>query len=153
MTDNNFNDQGPRQPPRPSPALTRLEKLVGTWNIRGRTLDSKEDNLSGRVTIEWLPGGFFLKQTGELNFMGFKVQSLELAGFDPSTQTFPSSVYSNMSGVVLQYHWNVQGNTVIHWMEAAKFTGTLARMARPSRAVGGRMKARKVEETQHTTRS
>jgi hypothetical protein len=38
--------------PKPDPALKRLDKLVGTWEIKGRTLNSKEDNISGRVTIE-----------------------------------------------------------------------------------------------------
>jgi hypothetical protein len=30
--------------PKPDPALRRLDGLVGTWKITGRTLDSKEDN-------------------------------------------------------------------------------------------------------------
>jgi len=31
-----------------------------------------------------------------------------------------------MSGAVLPYVWDVQGNTVTHWMDAAKYTGTLS---------------------------
>lgn len=116
----------PMQMPVPDPALKRLEKLVSTWDIKGRTPDSKEDNITGWMTCEWLPGGFFLKQIGEIDFRGFKVQSLELIGYDPSTQTFPSSVYSNMSGIALPYHWNVQGNNVTHWTEADKYTVTLS---------------------------
>jgi hypothetical protein len=126
MTKNNANDQAPQQPPKPNPALKRLEKLVGTWDIKGRTLDSKEDNITGRMTCEWLAGEFFLKQSGEINFRGAKIQSLEIIGYDPSSQTFPSSVYSNMSGVVLAYQWNIQGHTVTHWTDAHKYTGTFS---------------------------
>ena len=31
-----------------------------------RTLNSQEDNVFGRVTYEWLPGGLFLQQRIEL---------------------------------------------------------------------------------------
>ena len=27
------------QPPEPDPALRRLDRFVGTWEVRGRTLD------------------------------------------------------------------------------------------------------------------
>ncbi len=110
----------------PDPALKRLEKLVGTWSIKGRTLDSQDDNISGRVTIEWLPGGFFLQQRGEMEFMGSKIHSLEIVGYDPSTKAFFSNVYSNMAGVPAPYEWDVQGNVVTHWTEESKYTGTLS---------------------------
>lgn len=121
------NDKAqPMQIPVPDPALKRLESLVGIWELRGRTLDSKVDDLSGWTTFEWMPGGFFLKVSGEIEFRGFKVQSLEMVAYDPKSQTFPSSVYTNMSGAVLAYQWEVQGNLVTHWMETAKYTGTIS---------------------------
>ncbi len=126
MTKHNPNDQAAQQPSKPSPELKRLEKLVGTWDIKGRTLDSKEDNITGRMTCEWLPGKFFLKQSGEINFRGAKIQSLEIIGYDPSGQTFLSRVYSSMSGVVLPYQWNIEGNTVTHWTDAHRYTGTFS---------------------------
>ncbi|MDQ6659894.1 MAG: DUF1579 domain-containing protein [Chloroflexota bacterium] len=122
---NNENAQ-PMQTPTPDPALKRLEKLVGTWDIKGRTLASSDDNISGQVTIEWLPGGFFLQQRGEMDFMGFTIQSLELVGYDPSTKAFTSYVYSNMGGVPLPYQWDVQGDIVTHWTEGSKYTGTFS---------------------------
>jgi hypothetical protein len=112
------------QTPKPDPALQRLERLVGTWTLKGRTLDSKEDNITGQVTIEWLPGGFFLQQRGEMDFMGFKGQSLEIVGYDPAARNFPSYVYSSMSGEPLPYCWDVQGDVVTHWTEGSKYTGT-----------------------------
>ena len=122
---NNDNAQ-PTQMSTPDPALKRLEKLVGTWSIKGRTLDSQDDNISGQVTIEWLPGGFFLQQLGEMEFMGSKIHSLEIVGYDPSTKAFFSNVYSNMAGVPAPYEWDVQGNVVTHWTEESKYTGTLS---------------------------
>lgn len=126
MTNNTATATASQQSPKPSPALRCLERLVGTWDIKGRTLDSKDDDITGRMTCEWLPGEFFLKQSGEIYFRGLKIQSLEIIGYDPSSQTFPASVYSNMSGVVLSYQWNVQGNTVTHWTDAHKYTGTFS---------------------------
>jgi hypothetical protein len=100
VTTNNENAQ-PIQISTPDPALQWLGKLVGTWKLTGRTLGSQEDNISGRVTIEWLPVGFFMQQCGEIDIMGFKLQSLEIIGYDPSKQTFSSFVYSSMGGVPL----------------------------------------------------
>jgi hypothetical protein len=114
------------QSSKPDPALKRLDKLVGTWELTGRTLGSQEDNISGRVTIEWLPGGFFLQQRGEMDFMGFKAQSLEVIGYDPTTNTFPSTVYSSMDGAPASYSWDVQGNVVTHWTDGHKYTGTFS---------------------------
>jgi hypothetical protein len=91
-------DLNPQQPPGPDPALQRLDRFVGTWTIKGRTLDSDEDNVSGQTMFEWLPGGFFLQQRIELDFAGFEIQGLELIGYDPSTQAFSSLVYSNVAG-------------------------------------------------------
>src|SRR5436190_330005 len=112
------------QAQKPDPALGRLDKLVGTWDMKGRTLDSKEDNITGRVTIEWMPGGHFLQQRGEITLMGTTLQALEIVGYDPSTKTFTSTVYSSMDGMPHAYYWDVQGNVVTHWTEGSKYTGT-----------------------------
>jgi ribulose kinase len=80
------------QTPQPDPALKRLERFVGTWAIKGRTLGSNVDNITAKATFEWLPGGFFLKQSFEADFAGMKIQSLELIGYDPDL--FPP-VYDN----------------------------------------------------------
>src|ERR1700694_4107163 len=108
----------------PHPALERLDRLVGTWQIGGRTLDVHEDNIHGRVTIEWLPGKFFLLQRGEMDVAGFHVSSLEIVGYDPSTQVFSAYTYSNLGGVPMRYYWNVEGDVVTHWTEGSKYTGT-----------------------------
>jgi len=51
---NNENTH-PMHMPTPDPALKRLEKLVGTWELKGRTLHSKEDNITGWTTFGWMP--------------------------------------------------------------------------------------------------
>ncbi len=113
----------PIQMPTPDPALKRLDKLVGSWTMKGHTLDSDEDNLSGRTTFEWLPGGFFLQQRFEMNFAGIELHSLELIGYDPETEAFSSLVYSNVAPFPLPYQWDLQDNVLKISMEVAKFEG------------------------------
>jgi Protein of unknown function (DUF1579) len=98
--------------PRPDPALKRLERFVGTWDMKGRTLGSEVDNVSGRTTFEWLPGGFFLQQRATLDFTGLHIESLELIGYDPETNTFPSTVFSNLAPTPLPYRWEVGEDTL-----------------------------------------
>src|SRR6185503_5939319 len=125
MTDNS-NVQVEDQTSQPDPALRALDVLIGTWDLKGRTLDSEKDNITGWNTFEWLQGGFFLKSTGEINFKGVLIQSLEIIGYDPETHTFPSNVYSNVDGKVLPYSWNIQGNTVTHSDKTSKYAGTIS---------------------------
>ena len=112
--------------PQPDPALKRLDVLIGTWDLKGRTLNASEDNITGWNTFEWLPGGFFLKSMGEINFNGVIFQSLEIIAYDPVTDSFPSIVYSSMSGNILQYYWDVRGNMIIHADASSIYTGTLS---------------------------
>jgi hypothetical protein len=105
-------NDGAQMPPGPDPALKRLDRFVGTWEARGRTLDSPEDNVSGRLTFEWLPGGFFLQQHVELNFAGYEVKGLEVIGYDPATGKFPSTVSSNLVGFPIPYEYDLQDDRV-----------------------------------------
>jgi Protein of unknown function (DUF1579) len=100
------------QMPTPDPALKRLDRFVGTWSMEGHLVGSSDNNIKGRAIYRWLAGGFFLEQRIELDFMGMKIHSLELIGYDPETKTFPSTVYSNMSPTPLPYRWKVGGDTV-----------------------------------------
>src|SRR5260221_1593379 len=126
MSKRQTNTQAPLQQAEPDIALKRLNVLIGTWDMTGHTLDSKEDNITGWNTFEWMSGGFFLKSSGEINFKGEIIQSLEIISYDPDTDAFSSSVYSNMDGNVLPYSWNVRGNTVIHADPSSTYTGTLS---------------------------
>ena len=102
----------PQAMPRPDPALTRLDRFVGTWSMEGHLVGSNENNITGQASYRWLPGGFFLEQRIELDFMGMEIRSLELIGYDPETDTFPSTVYSNMSPTPLPYRWEVGDDAV-----------------------------------------
>ncbi len=122
-------------PPKPHPALKRLDRLVGTWDMTGRTLNSDTDNVKGRTTFEWLPGGFFLQQRFHADFAGYDIQSLEVIWYDPETDTFPSTVYASMAGTPLPYRYEVNGdnlkitaetlNATFHgnWKEDGTFSG------------------------------
>jgi hypothetical protein len=128
MADEQYDDTTAR-PPEPDPALRRLDRFVGTWAVWGRTLDADQDNVFGRLTFEWLPGGFFLQQRVALNFMGFDIAGLEVIGYDPATGRFPSTVFASMIGVPIPYEYDVQGDRVTIRTElagGATFTGTWA---------------------------
>jgi hypothetical protein len=132
------------QPPQPDPALRRLDRLVGTWSMEGNLVGSDEKNIKGRTTFRWLPGGFFLEQRVQIDFMGLQIDALELIGYDPGTGTFPSTVYSNFSPQPLPYKWDVQGDASRSRCPTASWTrpspGHGARTV-PSRAAGVRTPA------------
>jgi hypothetical protein len=98
--------------PRPNPALRRLDRLVGRWSMEGNLVDSDEKNIKGETAFRWLPGGFFLEQRVHIDFAGLQIDGLELIGYDPETDTFPSTVYSNFSPEPLPYKWDVKGDNV-----------------------------------------
>jgi Protein of unknown function (DUF1579) len=106
------------QMPGPDPALRKLDRFVGTWVMKGRTLDSDVENITARTTFEWLPGGHFLLQRFSADFVGMNIQSHEVIGFDPATGTFPSTVYSNLAPMPLPYRWAVDGDALTITAEA-----------------------------------
>jgi hypothetical protein len=114
--------------PQPDPALRRLDRLVGRWSMEGNLVGSDEKNIRGETTFRWLPGGFFLEQHVQLDFMGMQIDSLDLIGYDSETDTFPSTVHSNLSPDPLPYRWDVQGDnvtiTVSYGPLDATFTGS-----------------------------
>jgi hypothetical protein len=101
------------QTPTPDPALERLDRLVGTWALKGHLVGSDEENIVGEITFQWLEGGFFLQQDAEIEFAGmFRVKARELIGYDPETEAFASYVYSNFSPSPLPYKWDLRGDTL-----------------------------------------
>ena len=98
--------------PQPDPALKRLDLLVGSWTMEGHLVGSDENNIRGETTFRWVAGGFFLEQRVQIDFMGMQIDSVELIGYDPDTDAFPSTVYSNFSPVPLPYRWEVEGDSV-----------------------------------------
>jgi hypothetical protein len=61
--------------------------------------------------------------------MGMKIQSLELIGYDPTNDTFPSMVYSNLAGVPIPYRYDIKGKNVTITTDlagGAKMTGKIS---------------------------
>ena len=102
-----------QQPPTPAPELQRLDRLVGTWTLKGHLVGSDEENIIGEIAFEWLEGGFFLQQDAKIDFADmFKVRARELIGYDPETEAFASNVYSNFSPTPLPYKWDLRDGTL-----------------------------------------
>lgn len=118
MADNNDTQKQGIAPPKPTPnpALKRLDRLVGTWKMKGGPVGSAKDSMTGTFTIKWLHGesgsSLFLQQDMEMNYGGTKIVSREIIGYDPKTDKFPSHVYSNMSPDALPYEWDIQGDDI-----------------------------------------
>jgi hypothetical protein len=107
------NSDQPQGLPHPDPALKRLDRLVGSWSMKGHMVGSDIENIVGRANFHWLEGGFFLQQDVEIDFAGmFKVKSYELIGYDSDSKAFASHVFSNMSPQALPYKWDLQGDTL-----------------------------------------
>ena len=105
-------DDTQAQLPTPDPALRRLDRLVGRWTMEGNLLGSDERNIKGETMFRWLPGGFFLEQRAHIDFMGLQIDALELIGYDPEIDSFPSTVFSGFSPEPLPYRWDVLGDAV-----------------------------------------
>jgi hypothetical protein len=117
-----------QQLPQPDPALRRLDRLVGTWTMEGNLVGSDDNTIRGQTTFRWLAGGFFLEQRARIDFAGQPIDALELIGYDPATDTFPSTVFSGFSPAPLPYRWDVRGDrvtiTVAYAPLDATFTGS-----------------------------
>jgi len=119
--------QSKQETPKPNLALKKLEVLVGKWKLKGRTLNAKEDNITGELSGEWILDGFFLQLTGGISFQDFEVKSIEIIGYDAKKKIFPATVFGNSDGNPLQYQWNVEGNILTHSAAAgATYKGTIS---------------------------
>jgi hypothetical protein len=59
----------------------------------------------------------------------YEIRALEVIGYDPSIQAFPSTVFSNVAGIPLPYRYDVQGNDVSIRTEfggGATYTGSFS---------------------------
>ncbi len=52
----------------PDPALSRLDGLVGVWDITGRMPVSQPGNVTRWSTFDWLPGRFFQAGPDKLSY-------------------------------------------------------------------------------------
>jgi len=110
MSDENSEAQGYGQEEarEPSPALKRLDRLVGTWELSG--------DVGGTVKYEWMEGGFFLIQHVDL---GPEAKGMEVIGHERSlgqeqSADIKSRFYSNI-GDTLDYTYQLEGDTLTIW--------------------------------------
>jgi hypothetical protein len=109
MTDENTNAN--QQAPEPSPDLESLDRLAGTWEVSG--------GAQGRVSYEWMEGGFFLIQHVDLEQYGQKITGIEIIGHErlfgeEPGEDIKSRFYDNM-GNTLDYVYELEGDTLTIW--------------------------------------
>jgi hypothetical protein len=110
MTEHNPSDQA-QQLPEPSPALKRLDRLVGTWQVSGEA--------QGTITYEWMEGGFFLIQHVDMEQDGQKIKGIEIIGQlrpfgSPPSQEIWSRYYDSL-GDTLDYVYELNDHTLTIW--------------------------------------
>ncbi|MGE0551078.1 MAG: DUF1579 family protein [Kofleriaceae bacterium] len=112
------NDNKPQGPPTPELALKRLNRLVGTWSMKGHTLGPNNVEITGTTSFKWLhqpegaPTGFYLQQDMEMDYGGQLIKSHELIGYNPKTRAFSSYVYSNMAAEPWPYEWDLRDDVL-----------------------------------------
>jgi hypothetical protein len=110
MADNS-NAQVQYQASQPNPDLKSLDRLVGTWKISG--------GAQGKVTYEWMEGGFFLIQHVDLQHEGHKVNGMEIIGHPQPFGEAPGadikSRYYGSMGETFDYVYEVEGDTLTIW--------------------------------------
>jgi hypothetical protein len=99
------------QPPTPSAALRRLDRLVGTWQVSGGT--------QGTIRYDWLDGGFFLLQHIDMVSDGRPIQGLEVIGhlqpFGAERSADIHSRYYGGQGETFDYVYEIEGDTLTIW--------------------------------------
>lgn len=128
------DDKAAEGPPAPDPALKRLDRLVGTWSMKGRPVGADRDSITGTTRFSWLDGdgdaSFFLVQDMTMDYDGTPIRSHELIGYDAKAGTFASTVFSNMAPDPWPYRWAIEGDDITISIRKppmdATFTGRFA---------------------------
>lgn len=96
----------------PSPVLKRLDRLVGTWVVSG-------PDIHGRVTFEWMEGGFFLLQHVDFVHSGRQIKGLEVIGhLQPFGEAPSPDIHSRFyasTGGTFDYVYELEGDTLTIW--------------------------------------
>lgn len=109
MADDNASSE--QQSPEPNPDMQSLDKLVGTWKVTG--------GAQGRVSYEWMEGGFFLLQRVELAHNGHLIKGIEIIGHEQKFGEAPSedikSRFYDSTGFTFDYVYELKGDTLMIW--------------------------------------
>lgn len=106
MGDSN-NHRAGSLPATPNPALSRLDPLVGTWEISGSLVH-------GRVRFEWMTGGHYLIQHVALVHSGRTILGVEYIGYDEDTGTLRSH-FMDSNGANFTYTWDLIDRSLSTW--------------------------------------
>jgi len=105
--------------PVPNPALRQLDKMVGTWELKGRDFETGGP-ITGRMSFEWLDGGFFLLQRVDIDHVGQRVKGIEVIGYErkfgaeEASPDCTSHFFDNM-GNSLDYVYDVTDDSITIW--------------------------------------
>ncbi|MFI6575286.1 hypothetical protein ACIBFB_05750 [Nocardiopsis sp. NPDC050513] len=96
----------------PDPALSALDRLVGTWRVSG--------GAEGTVTFRWMPGRHFLLQDISLVQYGTDIVGMEVIGREkPFGAEEPSadvrSRFYDDQGNTFDYVYELEGDTLTIW--------------------------------------
>ena len=129
MSMNKTDAQVSQQTSTQDPALKRLDAFVGNWNTKGEIKESPfgpADKLIGTDTYEWLAGGFFLIHRVDVHMGDQKNESIELIGYDASSNTYPMHSFDSQgNSIVMQAR--TTGDTWTFTGETMRFTGTFSK--------------------------
>lgn len=103
-------DITPQNPPQ-DPPLRALNRLVGNWAITG--------DATGSVSYQWLDGGYFLMQSGDLHLFGHHNRFIEIVGRErpfggQQSLEIKARTYTS-EGDTLDYIYELNGDTLIIW--------------------------------------
>lgn len=106
--------------------LKRLNQFVGKWKTEGEIMaadSSPASAIEGIDTYEWLPGGYFLIHRVDVRMGGEQIDSIEIIGYDPSTNTYPMNYfgYQGSKGVM---HASFDGKIWTFNGDTERFTGS-----------------------------
>ena len=109
----------PAGPSEPNAALKSLDVMVGAWDLEGRETGSNAE-IEGRLSFEWMEGGFYLVQHVEIDYADRKVNGVEYVGYDEASASLRSCFFSSegpgpFGGVAIEYAWEVDDGTVTIW--------------------------------------
>jgi hypothetical protein len=106
-------------------AIDRLDVLIGSWEVTGRSAGADHDDITGDLTVTPILDGRMLQLTGGMRHNDTKIRSVELIWHDEATGGFPAHVYTG-SGAPLDYRWDRDGDTLIHAGLGMTYTGTIS---------------------------
>ncbi len=107
--------QAPPPPCTRHPALSQLDKLVGTWRVWD---PSGADAVRGQVSCEWMEGGFYLMQYVDLD----TTKGIEIIGYDEDYQMLKSHFFSH-TGERREYVYEIEDDTLIISIESPDLCG------------------------------